>query len=76
MLRSKGIDTLILFGISTSGQVLSAVRTAVDLDYKIYVVADCCADKDPEVQRILLERILPMPSTVVTSDALIAAIRR
>ncbi len=34
-LRARGIDTLILAGISTSGVVLSTVRDASDRDYRL-----------------------------------------
>ena len=39
-LKAKGIDTLILAGVSTSGAVLSTVRYATDKDYR-YVVEKC-----------------------------------
>lgn len=65
ILRAKGIDTLLLFGISTSGVVLSTVRWAADMDYSIVVVADLCADQDEEVHRVLTEKVFPRQATVV-----------
>ena len=47
MLRSAGIDTLIVAGLHTSGTVLSTVREAADLDYRQVVLSDACADADP-----------------------------
>ena len=44
LLRANGIDTLVLAGVHTSGVVLSTVRHAGDLDYRLVVVRDCCAD--------------------------------
>jgi nicotinamidase-related amidase len=38
ILRAREIDTLILFGVATSGVVLSTVRHAADADYQIIVV--------------------------------------
>jgi len=35
ILRSRGMENLVLFGISTSGIVLSTVRMASDLDFKV-----------------------------------------
>jgi len=35
---------LVLFGIATSGIVLSTLRQASDLDYRCVVVKDCCFD--------------------------------
>ncbi|HEY1485834.1 MAG TPA: isochorismatase family cysteine hydrolase [Micromonosporaceae bacterium] len=48
-LRRRGIDTLVLTGIATSGVVLSTARDAADRDYRILVVHDLCLDSDPEV---------------------------
>jgi nicotinamidase-related amidase len=42
LLRANGIDTLVLAGVHTSGVVLSTVRHAGDLDYRLVVVRDCC----------------------------------
>src|SRR4051794_19588293 len=38
ILRAKGIDTLLLAGVATSGIVLSTVRHAADADYRLVVV--------------------------------------
>jgi nicotinamidase-related amidase len=65
-LQDAGIDTLVLAGISTSGVVLSTVIEAHDLDYRTVVLADGCADTDPEVHGFLLERIFPRRATVIT----------
>jgi nicotinamidase-related amidase len=59
ILRAHGIDTLILFGIATSGVVLSTVRHAADADYRLIVVKDCCADRDPDVHRCLVDTVFP-----------------
>jgi nicotinamidase-related amidase len=42
LLRANGIDTLVLAGVHSSGVVLSTVRRAGDLDYRLVVVRDCC----------------------------------
>jgi nicotinamidase-related amidase len=65
-LAARGIDTLILAGISTSGVVLSTVRDAADRDYRIFVLADGCADPDDEVHQLLTTRIFPRQTWVVT----------
>ena len=69
MLRRRGSNHLVLCGIATSGVVLSAVRDAWDLDYRIVVLADACADNDPEVHRVLVDKILPRQATVTTVGA-------
>jgi nicotinamidase-related amidase len=68
ILRARGIDTLVLFGIATSGVVLSTVRQAADADYRLVVLADCCADREPEVHQVLLEKIFPRQADVIVAD--------
>jgi nicotinamidase-related amidase len=68
LLRAAGADTLILAGIATSGVVLSTLRQAADLDYRLVVLSDACADADPEVHRVLLEKVFPRQALVTTVD--------
>jgi nicotinamidase-related amidase len=65
-LDARGIDTLVLAGISTSGVVLSTVRQAVDLDYRVVVVSDAVADFDEEVHRVLTTKVFPRQAEVLT----------
>ncbi len=67
VLKKQGIETLVLMGISTSGCVLTTVRCAADRDYKLVVLSDCCADRDDEVQRVLMGKLFPRQASVVTS---------
>jgi nicotinamidase-related amidase len=46
-LRAKGIDTLVLAGLSTFGVVLSAVRDGHDRDYRLIVVSDLRPTRSP-----------------------------
>ena len=64
-LRGMGIDTLILSGISTSGVVLSTVCDAADMDYRVLVLADACADRSPEIQQVLTEQVFPQRAEVI-----------
>lgn len=75
-LRSRSIDHLVLFGIATSGIVLSTLRRAFDLNYRSVVLKDACFDSDPEVHRVLTEKVFPRQAQVVTTDALISAQER
>jgi len=65
-LQDLGVDTIVLAGISTSGVVLSTVIEAHDLDYRVFVLADGCADTDSEIHSFLLERIFPRRAAVLT----------
>jgi nicotinamidase-related amidase len=69
-LAARGIDTLVLGGISTSGVVLSTVRHAADADYRLYVLSDATADTDPEVHRVLVDKVFPRQAWVITTDEL------
>jgi len=74
ILRAGGIDTLVIAAISTSGVVLSTVRHAADADYRVVVVADCCADGDAEVHRVLTEKVFARQTTVTTAEGVVGAI--
>lgn len=67
LLRGLGADSLVLGGIATSGVVLSTVRQAADLDYRLTVLADACGDADPEVHRVLIEKVFPRQAIVTTA---------
>jgi nicotinamidase-related amidase len=69
-LRKRGISTVVLAGISTSGVVLSTVRDAADRDYRIIVLADGCADLDAEVHDVLLGKVFPRQADVVNTAEL------
>jgi nicotinamidase-related amidase len=65
ILRANRIETLVLCGVATSGIVLSTVRYAADVDYRVIVASDCCADRDEEVHRVLTETVFPRQARVV-----------
>jgi nicotinamidase-related amidase len=74
LLRASGIDTLVLAGVHTRGVVLSTVRHAGDLDYRLIVVRDCCADPDAQVHAMLLDIVFPKQAAVVTTAELAGAL--
>ncbi|HEY6333952.1 MAG TPA: isochorismatase family cysteine hydrolase [Blastocatellia bacterium] len=76
VLRAAQIDTLVLFGIATSGVVLSTLLHASDADYRLFVVKDCCVDADSSVHSCLIEKFFPSRATVLTSDETIAALHK
>ena len=73
-LREMGRDTLVIMGVATSGCVLSTVRWAADINYKLVVVSDACSDRDPEVHRVLTEKVYPRQATVMTTDEFLQAV--
>jgi nicotinamidase-related amidase len=72
ILRARGIENLVFFGISTRGITLSTLRRAADLDFRCVVLQDACFDADLEVHRVLTEKIFAAQATVLTVDAFIA----
>lgn len=69
-LQEQGVQTIVLAGVSTSGVVLSTVRDAVDRDYRIVVLSDCCADPNIAVHEAIVSLILPKHAEVITADKL------
>jgi len=74
VLRSLEVHALVLSGIATSGVVLSTLRAAADLDFELTVLRDGCADADPEVHRLLLDKVFPRQATVITTAEWVAAL--
>ena len=68
VLRGGDVQHLVLCGFATSGVVLSTLREAADKDYRLTVLSDLCADADPEVHRVLLEKVFVRQAAVVTSE--------
>ena len=73
VLRSLGVDSLVLTGIATSGVVLSTLRQAADLDFGLTVLSDLCADNDPETHRVLMDKVFPRQAAVMTAAEWIEA---
>jgi len=68
ILRSQGIQHIVLTGIATSGVVLSTLREAADKDYQITVLSDCCFDRDEEIHRVLTTKIFPSQAEVLSIE--------
>ena len=76
ILRAKDIDTLVLYGIATSGVVLSTLIEAADADYRLAVIGDCCADLDSPLHDCLIQRFFPTRGSVFSSEGFIGASSR
>ncbi len=74
ILKSQGIETLVLLGHSTSGVILSTVLEASDADYQLVVVEDGCADTDQDVHTFLMEQVFSRKATVTTSQEVVKAL--
>ncbi len=69
LLRGQGISHLVLAGISTSGVVLSTFADAIDRDFDVTILSDCCADPDAELHTTLVTKLFPRSATVLTAKA-------
>ncbi|MFE6901269.1 cysteine hydrolase family protein [Streptomyces sp. NPDC057717] len=74
-LRERGITTLVVSGISTSGAVLSTVTDAADRDYQLYVLSDGVADPDTEVHNVLLHHVFPSRAHIIDTAELHTLLR-
>src|SRR5713226_3299347 len=77
MLKNRGIDTLLVCGVTTEVCVNTTVREANDRGYRCIVLADCCASYFPEFHKIGLAMIKAQGGIfgwVSTSDALLKAL--
>jgi len=74
VLRALDVDHLVIAGLATSGVVLSTVRQAADLDFRLTVLSDGCQDFDEEVHDILVGRLFPRQGDVVTVEDWVASL--
>ncbi|KAI1365658.1 Isochorismatase-like protein [Xylaria arbuscula] len=76
VLRSSGVEKIVVAGLATSGAVLSTVRQAFDMDYQITVLADLCADGDAQVHEALLGKVLSKQASVMNADEWVASLEK
>jgi ureidoacrylate peracid hydrolase len=73
LLRSHGINTLIVTGVNTNSCVLSTVTAACSLDYAVVVPSDCVDTMDaPALHEAALTCIRTAFGFVMTSDDVMA----
>jgi nicotinamidase-related amidase len=68
ILAAQDIGHLVLAGIATGGIVLSTALQAFDLDYRITVLSDACADPSPALHDTLITDVLARRGETVTTD--------
>ena len=66
-LQKKGIKSLVLAGLSTSGCVLRTAVTASDAEYVVSVISDGCADPVEGVHDIVVGKLLNNRGYVTTA---------
>lgn len=70
-LHRRGIKSLILAGLSTSGCVLRTAVFATETDFVVTTVSDACADPVEGNHDFLVGKILPSRAHVLTASQLI-----
>ncbi len=73
ILRANNIDTLIRYGIATSGVVLSTLVEAADADFRLVVIKDCGVDLDSQLHDCLINRLFPARASVLSAREFIEA---
>jgi ureidoacrylate peracid hydrolase len=76
VLRSFGIDTVLIAGTKTNVCCESTARNAMMLDFNVVMVRDCCAALSEEEHRATLETVIQQFGDVMTVDEVLAAMRR
>ena len=74
MLRNYGIDTLLIAGTKTNVCCESTGRDAMMLDFKVVMVADCCAALSDDEHQATLETFIQQFGDVMTSGEVFGAL--
>jgi nicotinamidase-related amidase len=76
VLRQLKRTTMIMTGVSTNLAVEGIVRASVNRGFDVVVVEDCCASYPDEWHRFSVENILPLISSVTTSEQVVRFLGR
>jgi ureidoacrylate peracid hydrolase len=76
VLRSRGLDTLLITGTVTSVCCESTARDAMMLDFKVVLVEDCCAALSDDEHRSALENVIQQFGDVMTADEALTRLRQ
>ena len=68
VLRSRGIDTVLIAGTKTNVCCESTARDAMMMDFKVTMLSDCCAALSDDEHRASLETIIQQFGNVLSSD--------
>jgi nicotinamidase-related amidase len=74
VLKQRGVDTVVLTGISTNAGVESTARHGTGLGFAFVVVEDACSSIDAESHRFAFEKTFPRLARVRSTDEVLAAL--
>ena len=73
-LKSRGIDTVVLTGISTNAGVESTARQGTGLGFAFVLVEDACSSQNAEHHRFSFENIFPRLTRVRSTNEVLASL--
>jgi nicotinamidase-related amidase len=73
-LKARGVDTVVLTGISTNAGVESTARQGTGHGFAFVLVEDACAGQDAEEHRFAFEKTFPRLARVRATDEVIAGL--
>jgi len=73
-LKSRGIDTVVLTGISTNAGVESTARQGTGLGFAFVLVEDACSSQNAEHHLFAFENIFPLMTRVRTTNEVLASL--
>jgi nicotinamidase-related amidase len=73
-LKARGVETVVLTGISTNIGVESTARQGTGLGFAFVLVEDACSGQDADQHRFAFETIFPRLSRVRTTDEVLVAL--
>jgi nicotinamidase-related amidase len=74
MLTARDIHTIVLTGVATNFVVESTARYAVDSDYRVILLEDCCAAAEDEAHARAIASMTPLVH-IATSEDFLASLR-
>lgn len=76
ILRSKGIENILVSGVATNVCVESTARDGYHRDYNVILVEDCCGAYDKAEHAASLNNISKFFGTVATSEILLSILEK
>src|ERR1700734_1086713 len=73
-LKSRGIDTVVLTGISSNAGVESTARQGTGLGFAFVLVEDACSHQNAEHHRFAFENIFPRLTRVRSTDEVLTSL--
>ena len=74
LLKANNIEHVMIAGAITSLCVDTAGREALDLGYKVSILSDCILSRTQFEEKYYIEEIMPLYSTVISSDKLVESL--